>query len=59
MRRIYHRYELPEEHRGRGEARMAGQVALLLLFFAGSAIVAGVLYAVLMVLSTALVAVQL
>lgn len=58
MRRIYHRYELPEEHRGRGEARMAGQVALLLLFFAGSAIVAGVLYAVLMVLSTALVAVQ-
>lgn len=58
MRRIYHRYELPEEHRGRGEARMAGQIALLLLFFAGSAIAVGVLYAVLMVLSTALVAVQ-
>ena len=58
MRRIYHRYELPEEHRGRGDARMAGRVALLLLAFIGGFIVTAILYAVLMVLSTALVAVQ-
>lgn len=37
---------------------MAGQVALLLLVFAGAAIAASVIYAVLMVLSTALVVVQ-
>lgn len=58
MRRIYHRYDLPKELRSRGEARMAGQVALLLLVFAGAAIAASVIYAVLMVLSTALVVVQ-
>lgn len=58
MRRIYHRYELPEEHRGRGEARMAGQIALLLLFFVGGAVLTGFLYALVMILSTALVAVQ-
>lgn len=58
MRRIYHRYELPEEHRGRGEARMAGQIALLLLFFVGGAVLTGILYALVMILSTALVAVQ-
>lgn len=58
MRRIYHRYDLPEEHRSRGEARMAGQIALLLLFFVGGAVLTGFLYALVMILSTALVAVQ-
>lgn len=58
MRRLYHRYDLPYEHRGRGDARMAGRVALLLLAFIGGLVVTAILYAVLMVISTAFVAVQ-
>lgn len=37
---------------------MAGQIALLLLFFVGGAVLTGFLYALVMILSTALVAVQ-
>lgn len=58
MRRIYHRYELPEEHRGRGEARMAGQIALLLFFFVVGAIVTLGIYALTLFFSTAFVMVQ-
>lgn len=58
MRKLYHRYDLPYKDRGRGDARMAGRMALLLLAFMGGFIVTAILYAVLMVLSTAFVAVQ-
>lgn len=58
MRRIYHRYELPEEHRGRGEARMAGQIALLLFFFVVGAIVTLGIYGLTLFFSTAFVMVQ-
>lgn len=56
MRRLYHRYDLP--YRDRGDARIAGRAALLLLAIVGGSILATILYAVLMVISTAFVAVQ-